>query len=88
MSLSLGANTLVLVVTAAVTGALPGPAGKYLLTTNTDCFVRFDGDVASKTVFDLFMPAGAAIVVSPGSGLNLSVIRDIADGTLVIQEVL
>ncbi len=61
-------------------------SGRYLLTTNTDVYIKFGGTTASVTVFDLFLPAGAAIIVQPPSGL-ISAIRDSADGVLGITEV-
>ncbi len=88
MFLTFGAKTKGAVATGAATVALPGNSGRYLITSNTDCFLRFGGLVASSTNFDLFLPAGGMVLVHPPSSQDASVIRDTADGTLVIHEAL
>ncbi len=76
----------ILVAVAAASGTPSRTAtGRYLLSCNTDCFIRFAGLVASVTAFDLFLPAGGALIVYIPSG-NVSVIRDTVDGTLAITE--
>ena len=87
MALTLGAFTKVAVAATAASGTLPGTSGKFLLTCNTDCYVRFDGDTATAAAYDIFMPKGLAIIVRPKTGLALSVIRASADGVLSIQEI-
>ena len=87
MSLTIGAITKIAVATAAASGAVPGTSGQLLLTCNTDCYVRFDGDTATASVFDLFMPSGSAFIVCPRSSADISVIRASADGVLAIQEI-
>ena len=87
MALTLGDITKVAVAEAAASGSLPGTSGKFLLTCNTDCYVRFDGDTATVAAYDLFMPKGLAVIVCPKTSAALSVIRASADGILSIQEV-
>ena len=87
MAIQIGAITKIAVATAAASGALPGTSGKLLLTCNTDCYVRFDGDTATSAAYDIFMPAGSAFVIRPRSGAAVSVIRDSADGVLSLHEI-
>lgn len=76
----------ILVAVAAASGTPSRTAtGRYLLSCNTDCFVRFAGSVATATAFDLFLPAGSALIVYVPSG-DVSVIRDTTDGILAITE--
>ena len=58
----------------------------YILTCNTDCFVRFSGSAvaATDTNFDLFMPAGTSAVLR-ATNATIRAIRDTADGTLGIS---
>lgn len=87
MALTIGAITKIAVAASAASGALPGTASKFLFTCNTDCYVRFDGDTASVTVYDVFLPKGAALVLNPKSSSDVSVIRNAVDGVLSIQEI-
>lgn len=87
MALTLGAFLKVAVAASAAGGALPGTSGKFLFTTNTDCYVRFDGDTATASAYDVFLPKGAAVIIQPKTGLNVSVIREAVDGVLSIQEI-
>ncbi|MEE8114382.1 MAG: hypothetical protein V3T23_08495 [Nitrososphaerales archaeon] len=61
----------------------------YILTTNTDCFVRFHASTAVAATdgnFDIFLPAGGSAILTATDTL-LRVIRDTADGTLGFSEV-
>ena len=86
MALTLGAITKVAVAATAAAGALPGTSGKYLFTCNTDCYLRFDGDTATVSAYDIFMPKGLAVIIQPKTSLDSSVIRASADGVLSIRE--
>ena len=75
------------VATSAASATPTTNGASLLLTTNTDTYIKFGGTTASATVFDLFLPAGAAIVISQPVGGLISAIRATADGILGIQEV-
>ena len=87
MAIVIGAITKIAVAASAASGNVPGTSGKFLLTTNTDCYVRFDGDVATSSAYDVFLPKGAAIVLRPKTGAAISVIRVAVDGILSIHEI-
>ena len=59
---------------------------RYLITTNTDCFIRFSGSAVTSADdnFDIFLPAGgsAALVAT---NATIRAIRNTADGTLGIS---
>ena len=86
MALTFGDIKKIAVAASAASGDLPGTSGKFLFSTNTDCYVRFDGDTASVSAYDVFLPKGAVIVISPKSSAAVSVIRNTADGVLSISE--
>jgi len=58
----------------------------YVLTCNTDCFVRFSATAVSAADggFDLFMPSGTSAVLR-ATNATIRAIRDTADGTLGIS---
>ena len=87
MAITIGRFTKILVASSAASGSLPGTSGKFLFTTNTDCYVRFDGDTATSSAYDIFMPKGAALVLRPRSSAAVSVIRATGDGVLSIHEI-
>ena len=87
MALTIGDITKIAVAASAASGNLPGTSGKFLFTCNTDCYVRFDGDTATASAYDVFMPKGAALVLQPKSSAAISVIRATVDGVLSIQEI-
>ncbi len=60
----------------------------YILTCNTDCYVRFSASAvaASDGNFDLFMPSGS-IAILVATHATVRVIRDSADGILGISKV-
>ena len=75
-------------VAASASSVTPTTNGaSFLLTTNTDVYIKFGGTVASATVFDLFLPAGGAIVLNRPSGGDISATRATSDGVLGIHEV-
>lgn len=87
MAIVIGAITKIAVASSAASGGTPGSSGKFLFTTNTDCYVRFDGATASSSAYDVFLPKGAAIVLRPKTGAAISVIRVAVDGVLSIHEI-
>jgi hypothetical protein len=89
MHLKLGSKTVIAVISTAAAISPPGTAGKYLLTTNTDVYIRFDAGTATAANFDLFLPAGGMILVEgiPYVANGINAIRATADGVLAIQEV-
>jgi hypothetical protein len=86
MFIKLGAKTKIAVSSTAAAGAAPGTGGRYLLSTNTDCYVRLDAGTATSANFDLFLPAGGMVLIEKGPS-SFNAIRDSADGVLVIHEV-
>lgn len=58
----------------------------YIVTTNTDCYVRFSGSAVTSSDgnFDIFLPAGAAAVLR-ATNSTIRAIRDSADGTLGVS---
>jgi len=82
-----GGGNVIAVVTAEATQAVK-IATVYVLTTNTDCFIRFSGSAvtAADGGHDLFMPAGSSAILM-ATNTTLRAIRDTADGTLGIAEV-
>jgi hypothetical protein len=74
-------------VTAEATQAVK-IATVYVLTTNTDCYIRFSGSAVAATDgnFDLFMPAGSSAILM-ATNTTLRAIRDSADGILGVSEV-
>lgn len=58
----------------------------YVLSTSTDCYVRFSASavVASDGNFDLFMPAGSIAVLN-AQNTTIRVIRSTADGFLGVS---
>lgn len=86
MFLKLGQKTRIAVGASAAAGAAPGTGGRYLLATNTDCYIRLDGGTASSANFDLFLPAGGMVLIDKGPS-SFNAIRDSADGVLVIHEI-
>ena len=58
----------------------------YIITTNTDCYVRFSASavVASDGNFDLFMPSGTSAVLQ-ATNATIRAIRATADGVLGIS---
>jgi hypothetical protein len=89
MHIKLGSKTVIAVAVAAAAASPPGTSGKYLLTTNTDVYIRFDAGTASSANFDLFLPAGGMILVEgiPYVTNGINAIRATANGVLAIQEV-
>ncbi len=87
MPLNIGAITKITVTGTAAAGALPGNSGVYLITTNTDCYVRFDGDTATASAYDIFMPKGSAFVVQPVTKGDFSFIREAVSGVASISEI-
>ena len=87
MALTIGAITKITVTGTAASGALPGSSGKYLITGNTDMYVRFDGDVATVSAYDLFVPKGGAFIVQPVTKGNFSFIREAVSGVASISEI-
>ena len=59
----------------------------YIITTNTDCFVRFSASavVASDGNFDIFLPAGTSAVLRATNAV-IRVIRATADGLLGVSK--
>lgn len=59
----------------------------YILTTNTDCYVRFSASAVAATDgnFDLFMPAGSSAVLT-ATHATIRAIRATADGILGISK--
>ena len=59
----------------------------YIITTNTDCYVRFSGSavVASDGNFDIFLPAGTSAVLRATNAV-IRAIRATADGLLGISK--
>jgi hypothetical protein len=86
MFIKLGEKTKIAVAGTAAAGAAPGTGGKYLLSTNTDCYIRLDAGTASASNFDLFLPAGGMVLIDKGPS-SFNAIRDSADGVLVIHEI-
>lgn len=60
----------------------------YILTCNTDCFIRFSGSAVAATDgnFDLFMPAGSSAILK-ATNATIRAIRDSVDGTLGVAKV-
>ncbi len=60
----------------------------YILTTNTDCYIRFSGSAVTTADdnFDLFMPAGSTAVLK-ATNATIRAIRNSADGILGISRV-
>jgi len=77
-----GSGNVIAIATAEATQAVD-VAQVYILTTNTDCFIRFSGSAVAATNgnFDLFLPSGTSAILKATNG-TLRVIRDSADGTL------
>ena len=86
MFLKLGDKTKVSVTGTAAAGTAPGTSGRFLLTGNTDMFIRFDSGTATSSNYDLFLPAGGMVLLEKGPA-NFNAIRDTADGILTIHEV-
>ena len=88
----LGNNVRITVAVGSANVALPNSARNfvYLLTTDTDCYVIWGNgsQTATSTAYDLFKPAGMAVVVRIDKGDdNMAAIRDTADGVLSIHEI-
>ena len=90
LSLGATANTAkVSVATASSSTSLPlGGNRRYLLTTNTDCYVRYGTGAQTATTsaggYTLFMPAGLAVVLMV-AGDTIAAIRNSADGILSVS---
>ena len=80
-----GGSKVITVATAEATDTVV-ISEDYVLSTNTDCFVRFSGSAVAGTDnnFDLFMPAGS-IAVLRATNTTIRVIRATADGLLGIS---
>jgi len=89
MHLKFGSKTVIAVAAAAAAVSPPGTSGKYLLTTNTDVYIRFDAGTATSANFDLFLPSGGMVLMEgiPYVTNGINAIRASADGVLAIQEV-
>ena len=55
----------------------------YIITVNTDTYIRFSGSAVTKSAggYDLFMPSGSTAILRATNG-TLRAIRDSADGVL------
>ena len=82
---AVGQKIIVAVAAASLTPTTNGAS--LLLTTNTDVYIKFGGTVASATVFDLFLPSGAAMIINQPVGGLISAIRATADGILGVHEI-
>jgi hypothetical protein len=82
-----GGSNVIAVATAEATQTVK-VGTVYVLTCNTDCYVRFSGTAVAATdgAHDLFMPSGSSAVVM-ATHTTLRAIRDSADGTLGVAEV-
>lgn len=82
-----GSGRVIAVATAEATDSGITISQRYILTTNTDCFVRFSGSAVTTADggFDIFMPAGSSAVLVATNG-TIRAIRDTADGKLGISE--
>ncbi len=60
----------------------------YIVTTNTDCFVRFSGSAVTSSDggFDLFMPSGSSAILR-ATNATFRAIRSTADGVLGISRI-
>ena len=81
-----GSGLVIAVATAEATDTVE-ISQIYILTTNTDCFVRFSASAvtAADGNFDLFMPAGASAILR-STNATIRAIRDTADGKLGISK--
>jgi hypothetical protein len=81
-----GGLKIAVAATEATTAVKVGTV--YVLTCNTDCYIRFSGSAvtASAGAYDLFMPSGTSAILMATNG-TLRAIRDSADGTLGVAEV-
>jgi len=87
--LKLGSKTKISVSGTAAAGTPPGTSGRYLLSSNTDMYIRFDAGTATAANYDLFLPAGGMVLIEGFEGTTnaINAIRDSADGILSISEV-
>lgn len=78
----------IIAVSSAEATATVKMAKLYLITTNTDCYVRFSASAVAGTAgnFDIFLPAGGAMVLR-ATHTTIRAIRASVDGTLGISEV-
>ena len=82
-----GGGKVIAVATAEATQAVK-VGTVYVLTCNTDCYIRFSGSAvtAADDNHDLFMPAGSSAILM-ATNTTVRAIRDSADGTLGAAEV-
>ncbi len=81
-----GSGLALAIVTAELTEVVQ--KGKtYIITVNTDTFIRFSGSavVATDGNFDLFMPAGSSAILT-ATHATFRAIRSTADGVGSISE--
>lgn len=90
--LNLGDKVVVTVTGVSASGTLLGNEHRYLLSCNTDMYVKWGTGAQTATTsaagFNLFMPAGLTIVVDVGNADTIAAIQDTANGTLVAHVLL
>lgn len=89
-NLSLGAIQKVVVVTASTDESLPAGDSTFLLTCNVDMYVKWGigaQTATTTTAYNLFMPAGLALIVDVGPADTIAGIRDTEDGVLSVTAV-
>lgn len=81
-----GSGKVIAVATAEATDTVEKHQ-LYIITTNTDCYVRFSASAvaASDGNFDIFLPAGTSAVLR-ATNATIRAIRATADGVLGISK--
>ena len=82
-----GSGKNIAVATSEVTETVK-IGNSYIITVNTDTFVRFSGSAVTSADdnFDLFMPLGSSAILR-ATNTTFRAIRSTADGILGISEV-